>query len=267
VRMTGAFTDMRTKTPVFDRSHEMEEKSWWDLWNTSHRAKDDNDAVSSELFVRAAAAINGITRNGSCRVLEIACGTGTLSRMLVYSSYYGLDISPAAIEIARQKSGSVSLPAAARFPTYEVADFCEWPVPPEAFDVAICVDAISSIRDQPLAMKKIAQSLRTGGRLVLTTINRFVYDRIQRTPVVRLESGPVCHWLSRRELHDLISGAGLTIERSHTIMPRGNRGILRLVNSPRLNEVFGQQFAAALRRVKEQIGLGQYSLVVARKES
>src|ERR1700688_3171013 len=102
---------MTTKSPVVDRSREMEEKSWWDLWNTSHRIKDDNDAVSSELFARAAAAINGITRNRECRVLEVACGTGTLSRMLVYSSYHGWDISPAAIEIARQKSWCVSLPA------------------------------------------------------------------------------------------------------------------------------------------------------------
>jgi 2-polyprenyl-3-methyl-5-hydroxy-6-metoxy-1,4-benzoquinol methylase len=258
---------MLTKSPVVDRSREMEEKSWWDLWNTSHRTRDDNDPVSSELFARAAAAINGITRNGNCRVLEIACGTGTLSRMLVYSSYHGLDISPAAIEIARQKSGCISLPADASPPTYEVADFCEWPLPAQAFDVAVCVDAISSIRDQPLAMKKIAQSLRSGGRLVLTTINRFVYDRIQRTPSVRLESGPVCHWLSRAELHVLISQAGLTIERSHTIMPRGNLGILRLINSSRLNEALGQRIAAALRRLKEQVGLGQYSLVVARRKS
>jgi len=247
-------------------SGEMEEKSWWDLWNTSHRTKDDNDAVSSELFTRAATAINAITRNGNCHVLEIACGTGTLSRMLVYASYHGLDISPAAIEIARQRSACISLPVGASPPTYEAADFCEWPLPAQPFDVAVCVDAISSIRDQSLAMKKIAQSLRTGGRLVLSTINRFVYDRIQRTPSVRLESGPVCHWLSRAELHVLIKQAGLTIERSHTIMPRGNLGILRLINSSRLNGVFGPHIAAALRRLKEHVGLGQYSLVVARKE-
>jgi 2-polyprenyl-3-methyl-5-hydroxy-6-metoxy-1,4-benzoquinol methylase len=258
---------MLTKSPVLDRSREMEEKSWWDLWNTSHRAKDDNDAVSSELFVRAAVAINGITSDGNCRVLEVACGTGTLSRMLVYSSYHGLDISPAAIEMARQRSGCISLPVGASPPTYEAADFCEWPLPAQAFDVTVCVDAISSIRDQPLAMEKIAQSLRPGGWLVLTTINRFVYDRIRRTPAVRLDSGPVCHWLSRPELHVLISNAGLTIERSHTIMPRGNRGILRLVNSPRLNEALGLRVAAVFRRLKEEVGLGQYSLVVARRKS
>jgi len=245
----------------------MDEKSWWDLWNTSHRTKDNNDAVSSELFSRAAAAVNGTTRNEPCRVLEIACGTGTLSRMLVYASYHGLDISPAAIEVARQKSGSISLPPGASPPTYEAADFHEWPLPPQPFDVAICIDAISSIRDQPVAMKKIAESLRAGGRLVLTTINRYVYDRIQRTPTVRLESGPVAHWLSRADLRALVLDAGLTIERFTTIMPRGDLGILRWINSAHLNESFGPGVAAILRRLKEQAGFGQYSLVVAQKRS
>lgn len=257
---------MAITSPVVDRSREMDEKSWWDLWNTSHRAKDNNDAVSSELFTRAAAAINGITMNADSRVLEIACGTGTLSRMLVYSSYHGLDISPAAIEVARQKSVSISLPPGASPPSYEAADFHAWPLPAQPFAVAICIDAISSIRDQPVAMKKIAQSLRIGGRLVLTTINRFVYDRIQRTAAVRFESGPVSHWLYRAELRALIVGAGFTIERFTTIMPRGNLGILRLVNSPRLNGPFGPGVAAVLRRLKEQAGFGQYSLAVARKE-
>ncbi len=186
--------------------------------------------------------------------------------MLVYSTYHGLDISPAAIEVARQKSNNMSLLSGASPPTYEAADFHEWPLPAQAFDLAICIDAISSIRDQSVAMKKIAQSLRIGGYLVLTTINRFVYDRIQRTPSIRLESGPVSRWLSRSELRALVAQAGLTIELFTTIMPRGNLGILRLVNSARLNESFGPGIEATLRRLKEHAGLGQYSLVVARKE-
>lgn len=256
---------MPTNTPATDRSRDMDEQSWWDLWNKSHRVKDDNDAVSSELFARAALAVNGISGHGNCSILEIACGTGTLSRMLVYSSYHGLDISPAAIEVARQKSGHIKLPTGASPPSYEAADFHEWPLPAQPFDVAVCVDAISSIRDQPIAMKKIAQSLRVGGHLVLTTINRYVYDRIQRTSSVRLESGPVSNWLSHGELNALIRQAGLTIEQSTTIMPRGDLGILRFVNSRRLNHTFGPRVAAALRRLKEVVGLGQYSVVIARK--
>lgn len=257
----------KTDSPVVDRSRSMDEKSWWDLWNTKHRTKDDNDATSGELFVRAAAAINAITQAAPSRVLEIACGAGALSRMIAYSSYQGLDISPAAIEIARQKSGQAPIPAGAAPPLYEAADFHEWPLPAEPFDVAVCIDAISSIRDQDVAMRKIAQSLRPGGHLILTTINRYVYDRIQRSPTVRLESGPVAHWLYRSELRDLITQGGFVIEQFTTIMPRGELGLLRWTNSYRLNNAFGPRVAAAFRRLKERCGLGQYSLVVARKNA
>jgi len=199
-------------------------------------------------------------------VLEIGCGAGALSRRLIYSSYQGVDISPVAIEIARQKSERIQRPAGTIVPTYEAADFHDWPLPPHRFDLAVCVDAVASFRDQSFVLKKIAQSLRSFGKLVLTTINPFVYRRIRPTRWTTLENGPVSHWLSRRELHALITSAGLTIERSCTIMPRGNCGILRLVNARSVDQMLGPRRAALLRRLKEHIGLGQYRLVIARKE-
>lgn len=241
----------------------MDEKSWWDLWNTSHRTKDDNDAISSELFARTAAIVNETTQSRNCRVLEIACGAGSFSRKLFYSTYHGLDLSPAAIALARQKS--LQVPGAS-LPTYEAADFHEWPVLTSGFDLVVCVDAIAYFRDQKVVMKKIAQSLAPQGKLVLTTINLFVYDRIRRTQWVKLEVGPVDRCLSRSALHTLIAHAGLKIERSFTIMPRGEMGILRIINSGRLNEMFGPRGMAALKRLKERGGLGQYRVVVARKE-
>jgi len=252
---------------VIDRSREMDEQSWWDLWNTSHRTKDDNDAVSSELFMRVAGVINEITQANACQVLEIACGTGSLARRLVYASYHGLDLSPAAIELARQKSLQTPPPTGASSPTFEVVDFHDWSPRMCGIDVVVCVDAIAYFRNQPFVMKKIAGLLRPHGKLVLTTINPFVYQRIRRTRGVRLESGPVNQCLSRGELHSLISQAGLRIERSYTIMPRGEIGFLRIVNSGRLNEMCGPRIAVALKRLKENAGLGQYRIVVARRES
>jgi SAM-dependent methyltransferase len=258
---------MRTTEPIIDYSRNMDEKSWWDLWNKTHRTKEDNDPVSSELFVRTAAVINEITQNEPSRVLEIGCGAGALSRLLTYSSYHGLDISPAAIELAQQRSEHVSPPPGSSRPTYEAADFHDWPLRPEAFDLAVCVDAVMCFRDQHLALSKMAQSLRPSGRLVLTAINPFVYNRIRRTQNRPLASGPVSRWVSGRELHDLITSTGFGIERSCTIMPRGNCGILRLLNARRVNEAFGPRSAAVVRRMKERAGLGQYRLIVARKKS
>jgi 2-polyprenyl-3-methyl-5-hydroxy-6-metoxy-1,4-benzoquinol methylase len=211
-----------------------------------------------------AALVEQATRGQPGRILEVACGTGALSRKLNFTSYQGLDISPAAIEIAQKKMNETCLGCASNR-TYEAGDFHTWPPPPDPVDTVLCVDAMHSFRDQPFVARKIAGMLRSGGLFIVATINPVVYNRIRRVGGVRLENGPVSHWLSRRELHGLIRQAGLTIERSYTIMPRGNMGLLRIINSSRLNEAFGPRFAAMFRRAKEWGGLGQYRVVIARK--
>jgi 2-polyprenyl-3-methyl-5-hydroxy-6-metoxy-1,4-benzoquinol methylase len=256
---------MRTEPQLLDRSCQLDEKTWWDLWNSSYRSEDNRDEISAELFAHVAALSQQVTRGRMGRVLEIACGTGTLSRQLRFSSYHGLDMSPAAIEIACQKAESMELPAGVNRPTYEAADFHDWELPVKPFDVVLCIDAISCFRDQQLTLRKFAESVSAGGTVVLSTINPLVYNRIRRTPTVRLENGPVSHWLSRRELHQLVKRAGLTIVRSYTIMPRGNMGFLRVINSPRLNRALGKRGAAIFRRLKERAGCGQYRVVVAQK--
>ena len=253
------------QTVTTDQSRKMDERSWWDLWNTSYRAEDNRDQISTELFAHVASLLQKIMQGNEGRMLEVACGTGTLSRQLNFTSYHGLDISAAAIEIARQKAQGMPSQTGGRGPTYEAADFHDWPVPAEPLDLVLCVDAISCFRDQAFTVRKMAQSLRAGGLVVLTSVNPVVYNRIRRVGGVRLENGPVSHWLSRDELHGLIKQAGLVLEQSYTIMPRGNMGMLRVINARRLNEAFGPRGAAILRRWKEQVGLGQYRVVVARK--
>lgn len=255
---------MQTSTPPPQRV-DMDETKWWDFWNTSYRSEDAKDVISTELFSHVAAVIRNEMKPESSRILEVACGSGTLSRLLAYKSYIGLDISPAAISIAVEKAKLAPRREAASLPQYEAADFHDWAAPREFFDLVICVDAIVCFRDQRVVLQKMAQSLRAGGLLVLTAINPVVYSRIRRTASAPIQEGPVSHWLSRRELHSLIDREGLAIEKSYTIMPRGNRGILRVVNSPRLNRALGPSVESKLRTLKERVGLGQYLVVVARK--
>ncbi len=256
---------MLTTPPIIDHSREMDEIEWWNFWNSSYRASENLDQIARELFARAASVANGVIATIGGRVLEVACGSGAFSRLLNYSSYHGLDISPTAIEFARQRAASDTRQPGSALPTFEAADFHAWPLPSERFDLAVCIDAISSIRDQQFALRKMAKSLQPSGRLVLTTINAFVYHRIRRDQNQPLASGPVSHWLTRSELNGLIRSAGFTIERSCTIMPRGNMGILRIINSSRLNGALSPRAEMLFRRLKEHAGLGQYSVVQARR--
>ena len=259
-------TNIHIAEKSFSSGHpqcEMNEKVWWDFWNTSYRLRDDGGEIPTELFTRTAAVVNQITPKDG-RVLEIGCGAGSLSRRLRYSSYHGVDISPAAIDIARQKHDTLRR-ADSSVTTYEAADFHDWTAPPEPFDVAVCVDAVAYFRDQSFALKKMTQSLRRSGALVLTTINPFVYHRIRRTPSRPLSEGSISRWLTRDELHGLMKSAGLSLEKSYTIMPRGDAGFLRIINSRHLNHLFGSRWANCLKRMKERVGLGQYRVVVGRK--
>jgi 2-polyprenyl-3-methyl-5-hydroxy-6-metoxy-1,4-benzoquinol methylase len=256
---------MPEQAQFINRSSEMEERSWWDLWNSSFRSEDNRDDNATELFTHVLGVFRSITNGRSCRVLEVACGTGTLSRHLSFSSYHGLDLSSAAIDIARQKAGLMTLAPGGKAPVYEAADFHDWILPAEPFDVVLCIDALSCFRDQAFVMRKIAQSVRAGGYILLTSVNPFVYHRIRRADGGRFQNGPVSHWPTRRELHKLIDQAELRLQRSYTIMPRGNSGILRIINSWRLNRMLGRSGATAFRQLKEQVGLGQYRVVLARK--
>jgi len=248
-----------------NRAQDLDENKWWDLWNSTHRSKDNNDETSDELFSHVAAIIRDFSNGQPKRVLEVACGTGTLSRRIEFSSYHGLDVSHAAIAIGQCKAAALEGSSEACRPVYEVADIHHWLPPAQAFDLSVCVDAIAYFYDQKSALQMMAQAMVPSGRLVLTTINPFVYKRIRRTSRSPLKEGSVSRWLSRAKLHNLLASAGLIVERSYTFMPRGNMGILRLVNARRLNFAFGSAGANALRRYKEQIGLGQYRVILARK--
>jgi 2-polyprenyl-3-methyl-5-hydroxy-6-metoxy-1,4-benzoquinol methylase len=248
-----------------DNSWEMEEKSWWDHWNSSWRAGDLNDDISAELFGHVSSLIDEVSAGSLPRILEVACGTGILSRGLRFSHYHGLDLSGAAIEIASKKAESLSLPPGVSRPTYEAADFHDWTPPAEPFDVVMCVDAISCFRDQALVTKKLAKHVRSGGFVILTTINPFVWNHIRRPDGGKFQNGPVSHWLTKPELHGLVHAAELELKRSYTIMPRGTRGIFRLINSRHWERVVGKTGAKKLKKLKERAGLGQYRVVLARK--
>jgi 2-polyprenyl-3-methyl-5-hydroxy-6-metoxy-1,4-benzoquinol methylase len=255
---------MKATAEEIDRSLDMAERKWWDLWNTSYRAQENLDPVCTQLFAHMASVVEQATQGQPGRILEVACGAGALSRQLNFASYHGLDISAAAIDIARSRTKESYLGAASAR-TYEVADFHEWPPALSPVDTVICVDALHSFRDPSFVARKIATMLHSDGIFIVATINPFVYNRIRRVGGVKLENGPVSHWLSRGELHRLVRQAGLSIERSYTIMPRGNMGLLRILNSSRLNEAFGPRAAAMFKRLKERAGLGQYRVVLARK--
>lgn len=103
------------------------------------------------------------------RVLDIGCGTGKTTRDAARTAHagsaFGVDLSSAMLEVARQRAAAEGL-ANVRF---EQADAQIHPFEPEAFDVAIGRTSAMFFGDRVAALTNIRRSLRPGGRLVLLT--------------------------------------------------------------------------------------------------
>lgn len=234
------------------------ETSYWDSWNVG---KDGWAADITEMYsdlgtqvLSEVAALQLV----SPRIIEIGCGTGWLARRIEGDGgYLGLDLSPEAIERAKR-----SLPNR----RFLALDFHDWEPAEDPFHVALIIDTVAYFRDQDLALTKVAKLLRPGGYVVLSTVNPIVYSRLSW--VGPPAEGQVRKWLSKSRLEALVQRAGLTVLKSYTVFPAGDRGFLRFLNTPKLTRPLDYTFLGPwYRRVRERCGLGRFRIVVAQRTS
>ncbi len=100
------------------------------------------------------------------RVLDIACGTGIVSRYAALrvgtlGHVTGVELNPAMLEVARK--------VAAYFDQIEFLEgsALELPVPDAHFDVALCQQAIMFFPDRERAVREMHRVLKPGGRVGL----------------------------------------------------------------------------------------------------
>jgi sarcosine/dimethylglycine N-methyltransferase len=110
--------------------------------------------------IRALAVQAGIGRGVS--VLDLCCGVAGPGRFLAAElgcSYVGVDSSPSAIAIARERAAG--LPC--RFEVARVP-----PVPPGPFDVVLLLETMLAFADKQALVRDISATLETGGRFAFT---------------------------------------------------------------------------------------------------
>jgi SAM-dependent methyltransferase len=110
--------------------------------------------------IRALAAHAGI--GPGVAVLDLCCGIAGPGRLLTRElacAYLGVDASPGAVAIARERAGGLSCRfAVARIP----------PLPSGPFDVVLLLETLLAFEDKDALVRAIAAALRPGGRFAFT---------------------------------------------------------------------------------------------------
>ena len=134
-----------------------------EVFHNSEDVGEENFMSAGEL--RALAEATGIT--AGTRVLDLCCGMGGPALYLAQATgcrILGVDISPAAIQIARARAESRDLGQRIAF---LVADSSRLPLATE-FPAVLLLETLLAIEDKACLLQEVGRLLRPGGRFGLT---------------------------------------------------------------------------------------------------
>ena len=230
-----------------------DQQRFWETWNTQMRDPDHlNDWCTrrAETILKLLQSLN----LDQPKILDLGCGTGWLSELLAnFGPTTGVDLAESVIDEAKSRAPQV---------TFMAGDIFQMPLPTNHFDVVVSQEVIAHVADQDAYLDLAARVLIPGGNLIITTPNKFIIERGDFTaqPPEHIE-----RWLTMRQLKRLLRPR-FQLLRSMSILPMGRRGILRLINSHKLNailELFTTQ--RQLESLKERVGLGYTLIALAKK--
>src|SRR5262249_51336207 len=190
-------------------------------------------------------------------ILDLGCGPGFYTEKLAeLGTATGVDLSEGAIAMAR---------ARAPHGTFLAADTYEMPRAGGRFDVVVSQEVLSHVQDQAGYLRRAAYALKPGGYLIISTDNKFVMDRLGQLPWQEFPPEHIDRFVDARTLRELLRPRFRILSLT-TLNPVGNGGILRVVNSAKLNRALGLLISPArLARLKERAGLGLTIVALAQK--
>ncbi len=192
------------------------------------------------------------------KVIDLGCGTGWFSiRLQEYGEVTAIDLSKRHMDEAK-----------ANFPAINFihGDLFTHPLEKNAFDLVVSQQVIAHVPDQEQYVRLAAELLRPNGWLILSTNNKFVMDRLGEKYDDHKKLGHIEDWLSTRGLKKLLR-KDFNILKKISLNPKGSEGILRVVNSYKLNKAAAVFLGKErIRNIKEKMGIGYINIFLAQKK-
>lgn len=186
------------------------------------RIKEQYDRLAESYDRRWRAYVSGtltfltgwVSLSGDERVLDVACGTGELERMLLSEhpalSVVGVDISEKMLNVARGKH------AAHENASFREGNAGELPFPGAGFDLVVTANSFHYFGDPIASLREMRRVLRPGGRaVVLDWCRDFLACQVCDVALKALDPAyQRCY--NQRELREMMSAAGFDVVAERT---------------------------------------------------
>jgi ubiquinone/menaquinone biosynthesis C-methylase UbiE len=236
-----------------------------DQWQVTPQAADLYERYPARYFLGpwAPLLVDAARLKVGERVLDVACGTGVVTRIAVQcvgpaGRVVGIDLNPGMIAAAR----SLPVPTGASVEWFERSAL-DLRLPDASFDAVLCQQGIQFFPDKLVALREMRRVLDHGGRLALSVWTGISpYHRAVGDVLTRLVGNAAAtkffssrHVPTRDELHRLATDAGFSdvevhVSRLDIHLPRLDQFVLdHLKGTP-----VAPMIAAAGPEVRKKIG-------------
>jgi glycosyltransferase involved in cell wall biosynthesis/2-polyprenyl-3-methyl-5-hydroxy-6-metoxy-1,4-benzoquinol methylase len=204
----GRSADEPAKVPNADNYPDTREAgAFYDQWYHGAVVRENQcQRARREKVVEALAAFD----RTDLEIIDLGCGLGQLEpHLLPFGRVTGVDLSGEAVRTAQRYCPEA---------TFVCGDVQTMMLPEAAYDAVLSVEVLEHFDDdgQTRHLARAWDLLVPGGRLVLTTPNRPVVERLNAEAVARTgrpwTDQPVENWLDEAELRRLVQTAGFLVE-------------------------------------------------------
>ncbi|WP_036488706.1 class I SAM-dependent methyltransferase [Myxosarcina sp. GI1] len=145
-------------------------------------------------------------------VLDIACGTGELERLLLQQNpqqrITGVDLSEEMLKVARQKLSEYSQVS------WKAASASELPLCNSCFDVVICANSFHYFEDPQGSLKEIQRVLKPNGRVIILDWCKDYWGVRILDLILKVVDRAHQQSYTQNEFHNLLTTAGFKIDRA-----------------------------------------------------